>query len=258
MTFTISKVLLPIVTLMTMIHTTACSRDNADTTALRPVVVAHRGGAALGMENSLSCIEKGIAAGADMIEVDVHMTADSQLVVCHDVTVNRTTDGRGRIETMTLAEVRRLHLLRDDGSVSDETLPTLAEVLQSVKGRCGLLLEIKKKRHQYEGIEKKVAEMLVQYEMVEEVAVQSFNGRVLEELHRLLPALRLEKLSFLPPQHPEKCQYVASYNVWYLSVGRHAVKRVHDAGKEMKVWTVDKTCLPVDGVITNNPTLFKK
>lgn len=60
---------------------------------LASMIIAHRGGALLGTENSLSCIEKGIATGADMVEVDLHLTADRHIVVCHDRKVNRTTNG---------------------------------------------------------------------------------------------------------------------------------------------------------------------
>lgn len=258
MVSTKNKVILSILTLMTAMNLSACSADSVHQG--RPIVVAHRGGAALGMENSLSCIKAGIATGADMVEVDVHQTADGQLVVCHDATVDRTTNGQGRIERMTLVEVRALRLLQPDGSPSNETLPTLEEVLRLTKGRCGLLLEIKKKKHQYEGIEQKVAEMLVQYDMVDEVTVQSFNKPVLAEIHRLLPTVRVEMLSFLPPARPNRYNHIASFNVYHHFVNRRFVERAHKASKEVKVWTVDRHSralrLPVDGVITNDPREF--
>lgn len=226
----------------------------------KPVVVAHRGGASMGMENSLSCIERGIESGADMIEIDVHLTADSQVVVCHDPTVNRTTDCKGRIEEMTLEELRRCRLLDADGNASNETLPTLEEVLQAVKGRCPLLLEIKKKRSQYVGIERRVADLIVKYEMLDEVTVQSFNEPVLEEMHRLLPAIRLERLSFISPLHPEEYTFISSFNICHFFVTKRAVERIHKAGKEIKIWTVDSeggaADFPVDGIITNDPKLF--
>ena len=110
------------------------------------IIIAHRGGALLGTENSLSCIEKGIRTGANMVEVDLHLTADKRIVVCHDQSVNRTTNGKGKIEEMTLEEIQRLRILNHDGTVSNESIPTLEQVLALCKGRCPLLLEIKKKR----------------------------------------------------------------------------------------------------------------
>lgn len=239
---------------MTAILATSCT---STTGTVRPerVVVAHRGGVSLGPENALSTINLGIEAGSDMIEVDVHMTLDSQLVVCHDQTVNRTTDGRGRIADMTLDELRRLHL-----KGSDETLPTLEEVLLAVRGRCPLLLEIKKRRDQYVGIESKVVEMIHRYGMEDQVVVQSFNEYVLEEIHRLDPSLRLELLTFFPPRHPERYGHIASFNVCHHFITARFVDRVHALDREVKIWTVNRQCraarLPVDGIITNNPALF--
>ena len=225
-----------------------------------PIIVAHRGGAALGMENSISCIEKGIAAGADMVEVDIHLTSDNQIVVCHDRTVNRTTDGKGAIKDMTLAELRKLHLKDADGRPSNETLPTLDEVLECCKGRCSVLIEIKKKKRLYVGIEQKAYELVKAHGMLDQVVFQSFDDEVLFKLHGIDPALRLEKLSFFTFFSLEKYSFVESFNVYHWSVTKRFVRRMHEAGKEVKEWTVDKPSRVtegVDGVITNNPAVFR-
>jgi glycerophosphoryl diester phosphodiesterase len=74
-------------------------------------VVAHRGGALLGPpENTLPAIEKAIEVGADLIEVDIRQTSDGHLVLMHDETVNRTTNGRGRVDSLTLKEIRALEI----------------------------------------------------------------------------------------------------------------------------------------------------
>lgn len=238
--------------IMVTVFAASCTTISSET---KKIVVAHRGGASLGPENALSTINKGIAVGSDMIEVDVHMTIDSQLVVCHDQTVNRTTNGRGRIENMTLSDIRSLRL---DGS--DETMPTLEEVLLAIKGRCLLLLEIKKRRDQYVGIERKVVEMLEAYEMTDQVIIQSFNKYVLEEIIKLNPELRIELLTYFPPRHPERYRHITSFNVCHFFVTNSFVNRVHKLGREVKIWTVDHECrstrLPIDGVITNNPEVF--
>ena len=103
---------------MTAFSNSACSSKSND--YVYPdtlIVVAHRGGAALGIENSLSCIEKGIGLGVDMIEIDVHLTTDGHVVVCHDRTINRTTNGKGRIEDLTLEQLRQYRLLNADGNI---------------------------------------------------------------------------------------------------------------------------------------------
>ena len=213
---------------------------------LASMIIAHRGGALLGTENSLSCIEKGIATGADMVEVDLHLTADRQIVVCHDRKVNRTTNGKGKIEEMTLAQIR-------------------------CKGKCRLLLEIKKKRDdQYPGIEALADSIVKAHGMEGDVVFQSFNDDVLFKLHAIDPTLRLEKLlvvrignllidnSFAKFSW-EKYDFVASFNIFRLFATGHFVRDMHAHGKEVKVWTVDdpaKAPAGVDGIITDRPDLF--
>ena len=249
------------------------TQSTMNTSSTQPQqIIAHRGGALLGIENSLSCIDRGIATGADMIEVDLHLTADRQVVVCHDQTVNRTTNGRGRIEQMTLAEIRQLRLLRPDGTASDEVIPTLDQVLELCKDRCPLLLEIKKKRSdQYAGIEQLADSIVKAHGMQDQVVFQSFNDEVLAALHAIDPTLRLEKLLVCPIGDKylfdgrfvrfsaEKYNYVTSFNVFRLFASVHFIRRMHQMGKEVKVWTVnDPKRAPegADGIITDQPELF--
>lgn len=251
----------------------ACSCNKAvmnTTPEQRPIIVAHRGGADLGMENSLSCIKKGMEAGADMIEIDLHLTADNQVVVCHDQSINRTTDGKGKIGKMTLAEIHKYRLLDQNGNPSDETIPTLEQVLELCKDRCKILIEIKKKKDQYMGIETLSDSLVKRYGMRDQVVFQSFNDDVLFKLHEIDPTLRLEKLLFykagslifdgtFTSYSEEKYSFVTSFNICKSFVTQRFIRKMHEAGKEVKVWTVNKpTKVPADtdGVITNRPDLF--
>ncbi len=97
-------------------------------------LVAHRGNTYEGIvqgvpENSIGAIEKSIAAGADMIEIDVRTTSDGEFVLMHDVTVNRTTNGRGPVARMTLAEIRALRQKALNGTQTNSVVPTLEEAL---------------------------------------------------------------------------------------------------------------------------------
>ncbi|KQT32907.1 hypothetical protein ASG29_09130 [Sphingomonas sp. Leaf412] len=123
--------------------------------AAGPIVIAHRGchaaAPALGLgsvpENSLAALTQCVAIGADVMETDVRMTRDGHLVMIHDATVDRTTDGRGRIADLTLADIRALRLRDDLGGagarVTDARVPTLAEMLDAAAGRIVLNLDIK-------------------------------------------------------------------------------------------------------------------
>lgn len=247
-----------------------CSKDMNTSLNNQTVIVAHRGGAELGMENSLSCIEKGIAAGADMVEVDIHLTADGHIVVCHDRSLNRTTNGKGAIAEMTLDEIQQYRLLDKNGEPSNETLPTLEQVLEQCKGRCKLLIEIKKKKDLYVGIEAMADSLVKQYGMQDQVVFQSFNDDVLFKLHEIDPTLRLEKLLFclmgdllldgtVTSFSFEKYDFVASFNIFNTFATSRFIHRMHERGKEVKVWTVNNPKdVPsgVDGAITNRPDLF--
>ena len=124
------------------------------------MITGHRGGAGLGLENSLDCIAAGMKAGASSIEIDVHVTSDGGVVVCHDPTLDRTTEGKGKINDKTLEQVKATRLLNPDGSVSDQTVPTLEDVLAVLDGKVELLLEIKRKGGNNKGIEQAVLEIL--------------------------------------------------------------------------------------------------
>jgi glycerophosphoryl diester phosphodiesterase len=110
----------------------------------RTQIMGHRGAGFLAPENTLAAIAKGFEAGIDLIEVDLHLTADGHAVVFHDSTVDRTTNGTGPIAGMTLAQVKAL----DAGSwfspaYAGERVPTLTELLQFVNGRARILLDVK-------------------------------------------------------------------------------------------------------------------
>src|SRR4051794_8309365 len=112
-----------------------------------PLISAHRGFSAAAPENTLAALRAALAAGADVAEIDVQLSRDGVLVLMHDRTLERTTDGAGPLCERTVAELKRL----DAGSwfapaYRGEEVPTLAEVLAWSRGRLGLLIELKSPR----------------------------------------------------------------------------------------------------------------
>ena len=105
------------------------------------LVSAHRACWKHAPENSLPAIDACIKMGVDIVEVDVRKTSDGHLVLMHDDTVDRTTDGKGRLADMTLAQVKQLRLKRRDGTVTDERVPTLEETARVAKGKIILNLD---------------------------------------------------------------------------------------------------------------------
>jgi len=107
------------------------------TRSRRYLVIAHRGASAYEPENTLRSFRRAIEVGADMSELDVHLSLDGHLIVMHDASVEKTTDGRGLIQRLTLEQLRRLDAGRG------ERVPTFQEVLDLVRGRHGLYVELK-------------------------------------------------------------------------------------------------------------------
>lgn len=248
------------------------------------IITGHRGGAGLGPENSLECIRKGIEAGATSIEIDVHITADNEIVVCHDPTVDRTTNGSGAINEMTLKEIKELRLLEKGKTkwqrltggtnpVTDQQIPTLQEVLDIVDGRVELLLEIKRKKGDNKGIEEQVLEILKENNALSYTAIQSFDDSVLETLYALDNSLHLEKLLFcklvgLPVIFDgkftdfsfQKYHYIKSFNFYHNGLSKSLSKKLHNAGYKTRIWTLNNPdAIPdieLEGVITDRPDLF--
>ena len=226
-------------------------------------VIAHRGGAGLGNENTLSCIAEGLKYNPSMVEVDVHLTRDCEVVVCHDSYIDRTTDSKGFIREMTLQEIKAAHIVDADGNSTDERIPTLREVIELIGSRAAILLEIKRNDDTDDGLEKFCLDIIYEYGLRETIVVQSFNDIVLERFHAMDSGIRLEKLLFVRPFNMavvRSCDWITSYNIYHRGlVTRRFVDKMHSLGKEVKVWTIKKPsqipCRNLDGIITDRPDL---
>lgn len=100
---------------------------------MRPLRIGHRGAAGHAPENTLCSVEKALALGVDVIEIDVHRSRDGHIMVMHDDRVDRTTNGNGYIRDLTLEQLRTL----------EPRVPTLGEVLNTVEGRAAVMIEMK-------------------------------------------------------------------------------------------------------------------
>jgi glycerophosphoryl diester phosphodiesterase len=158
------------------------------------LVVAHRGAPVQAPENTMESFRLGAAAGADAIELDVHLTSDGHLAVIHDETVDRTTDGTGEVASFTLEDLRKLdagaRFTAADGSMAfagkGVTIPTLEEVLDWLPDDVGLVVEIKAR-----AAAPKVVEALRERAVSRDgrAIVISFDEAAIEEVHALDPQL---------------------------------------------------------------------
>ncbi len=223
----------------------------------RTLVGGHRGNPAEHPENTLASFRSAIDIGVDMIECDVHLSADGELVVIHDHTLDRTTDGGGLVVQQTLADLRRL----DAGN--GERLPVLAEVCALARDRVGLCIEIKQIPIPYPGLEQTLVSLLRELEMVDQSVVLSFDHRASRRVKELEPGLSTGILEGARPIDPVGMLAGARADIFaphYGAMDPDLVEQVHAAGGAVGVWTVDdaaavtwcRACRP-DSVFTNRP-----
>lgn len=245
-----------------------------------PLILAHRGASAYAPENTIAAFRLAHELGADGIELDVQLTRDKIPVVIHDETVDRTTNGKGRVSDLTIAEIARL----DAGTwktedYRGEAVPTLAQVFDSLQdwlhpaGRirpCLINVELKTEKIFTDGLEQQALNVIARYGLENHVLLSSFSPFALHRARAIdarLPRgllydntmpiyLRRAWLRFwADPQalHPEAPMIDAVYMQW----ARKKKLRVN-------TWTVDDPAeairlaqLGVDAIITNKPDAIR-
>jgi len=168
----------------------ACSaRTNAQTAPLPEarhsfIVIAHRGDHTDAPENTLAAYENGVKNGVDYVEIDLRTTKDSVLVIMHDATVDRMTNGKGRISELTYAELRELRVMdRSKDSTKTYLIPSFEEVLQTCRNKIYIYLDYKDARVQ------QAYALIHQYGMEKQVIVYINSTFQYKEWRRLVPAM---------------------------------------------------------------------
>ncbi len=236
-----------------------------------PWIIGHRGYSAKYPENTLIAYQAALAAGATMVELDVMFSRDRKIVVIHDPTLARTTNGHGAVADFTLAELSRL----DAGSWFDarsvnQHLPELGQVLDLVNGRAYVNIEIKsnsyESHHPPDAIEKQVVEMLRQKNLLDTGMISSFDVNILEQIASMDDAPAIAFISENPASR-NTVQMCTRLNVfsWHPDlriVSSSQVKKMHAAGIRVFPYNVDTfqdyarvRDMNVDGLITNDPGL---
>lgn len=231
-------------------------------------VLAHRGASAYAPENTLAAFRLAIEQGADWLEMDVQQTSDGQLVVFHDLRVDRTTNGRGALRDLTLAQVRQL----DAGAwygpeFAGERVPTFEEVVALAREHgVKIFPEVKDPRF-YPGIEERLAAVLRAYDYEQRTIVHSFDETSLQRLHAVNPRLRLAAFyTATSPLHGNLPPGVSVIGPpWELVAGDPSlVREAHANGRQVVVWAIDGASAVrpmlearVDGIITSRPDLVR-
>ncbi|WP_194408948.1 glycerophosphodiester phosphodiesterase [Microbacterium cremeum] len=228
-------------------------------------IASHRGGAATAPENTLPAIAAALDSGFDYVEVDVALTADRQPVLMHDATVDRTTDGHGRLSALTLAEVRTLDAgAWFDPAYAGTPVPTLDEFLESLAASGARAIIELKGEWDAEAVTAAVAQVAAR-DLERRVALASFDARTLALVAAGSDVV--SRLLILKNVPADVVSAVAEAGARGVIVSRKAVldrpaivDELHAAGSRVVVYTLNDdeywdavTALGVDGIVTDDP-----
>ena len=248
------------------------------------LVIAHRGGLALRPENTLEAFGKAEELGVDVIELDIHSSRDGELVIMHDETIDRTTNGTGDIRDFTLSDLKSFDAgyrwTNDDGASypyrgKGIRIPTLTEAFIQIK-RANIIIEIKQSEP---SVIEPLCELIKKYNLQDRVVAASFSNQALLEFRRSFPevatsatmseAVRFFILNtfhlagFYRPQ--AVALQVPEYHAGRKVLNKRFIESARKNDIEVHAWTINKTddmkrmiSLGVNGIVTDNPDRLLK
>ncbi|MCA9981116.1 MAG: hypothetical protein KDD89_09785 [Anaerolineales bacterium] len=225
-----------------------------------PLIIAHRGASADAPENTLGAFRLAQEQGADGLELDVQLTADGQVVVLHDATLDRTTSGHGRVRDLTLQQAQQAR------TADGQPIPTLHDLFTACGSQTRYNIELKEFSWRSSGLETAVADLIRQHGLAPNCLISSFN-----------PLLLRRAQSVMPPQTPLallRASGALQYTYHFFSgqadhpehtlVDERYMRWANQRGYRVHVWTVDEpttavrlTKLGVHALITNKPRFMR-
>ncbi|MCH5198903.1 MAG: glycerophosphodiester phosphodiesterase [Oscillospiraceae bacterium] len=240
-------------------------------------VIAHRGANKSAPQNTLPAFKIAIEENADGFETDVHLTKDGQLIICHNYTLDATSDGRGEITSYTLGEIKKF----DFGSYfsadfKNTSAPTVDEFLSLVGESSAEIIniELKSPKKKETGIVKKTLDCVKAHGLLDRCLISSFDAKLLKEVKELDPRCKTGLLypnvrfeSFIRSIDPfPTARFIKADAIHPMdgTVSYSLIKRAHKLGMKVNVWTVDSekrakalARMGADGIITNCPGKIK-
>ena len=251
------------------------------TSAGRPLLLAHRGSMSLWPENTIYSFERAASTGADVMEIDVRQTADGEIVVIHDETVDRVTDGTGLVAKHTLDELKSLdfaYRFVKDGDEKPElrgqgiTIPTLKELFLALPGSY-FNIDIKADSKK---LTRDLLHLIRSEGRIEKVVIGSFYSNIVELVKKEAPEFAtsasareawtmflLNKIGLGRLHRPSGVAYqIPAAHLGMAIVTPSFVRTAHSLGQELHVWTIDDPAemrrllkMGVDGIVTNRSDL---
>ncbi len=236
----------------------------------RPMIVAHRGASGSAPENTIASFSLALKLGIDAVEFDIHQSADGRLVVMHDESLERTTDGEGMIVNTDYADLKKL----DAGSwysqeFRGERIPSLEEALDFITPHAFALVEIKHGSDVYQGIEKRIADTMSSREKWKERAVFiAFDPEILLKIREMDKMLNTGLLTADPPEEymdvAEEFLIQCFFPRWE-RLRAESVKTLHEHGYSVHPWVMDREedalkvlSMGPDSVSSNHPDMMMR
>ncbi|SUP39117.1 glycerophosphoryl diester phosphodiesterase [Vibrio owensii] len=231
------------------------------------LLIGHRGVAGKFPENTKVSVQAAIDLGLNWVEVDVQPTKDNVLVVCHDHTVNRCSNGKGRVDQMTLSELKALDFGRwFSDEFTNESIMTLSELLElAAENDLNLNIEVKVDHHSANDVAQMVAQTLLDGPLPKErILLSSFSHEIIRALHKHCEGYRLGVLSeFFTRKDRLLLEEVDAYscNLNINWVRSRQINKLQQAGYKVMCYTVNNPNklkhLPIlDGIFSDHPSRF--
>ena len=228
-------------------------------------IFAHRGASAYAPENTVEAFALAMEQGADGIELDVQMTKDDQVVVIHDETIDRVSDGTGAVRDYTLEELKKFHFSNHMENYENAVIPTLKEVLDLIKSSNMLLnIELKTGIYWYPNLEEKTMELVKEAGMEDRVIYSSFNHYSIKKILELNPhaecAFLYSDVILNVDKYAKNAGVCGLHPAVYHLKMAEFLKEYQESGLKVRVWTVNKKedmekfiKEDLEAVITNYP-----
>lgn len=235
-----------------------------------PLVIAHRGASLQAPENTLAAFRLAVVFKADAIEMDAKLTADKHVVLHHDVLLDRTTDGKGRVSSQGLNEIKRLDAGKKfDISYTSERIPTLEETIEVVGNRALLNIELTNYSSPFDKLPEVVIDIIQRFGIQSRVLLSSFNPIALFRVRKIEPEIMCGLLikSSEPKWLRKLLQLIVSHDAIHPSydlLNKEFINQYARSEKPIYSWTVNNTeeimellDLGVNGIITDDPKLVR-
>jgi glycerophosphoryl diester phosphodiesterase len=238
----------------------------------KPLLLAHRGASAYAPENTLAAFLLAIQQGAHGVELDAKLSADNEIMVMHDATVDRTTNGSGKVNELPLAALRELDAsFHSDGKYSGQKIPTLAETLETLGREVFVNIELTNYSSPRDRLPEMAAALVEKMDLQSSVLFSSFLPGNLYRVRRMMPDATVAMLAY-----PGMMGWIGRgwigrraapeiVHPYREDIGPDYIRREHRFGRRIHAWTVDSPneakaflLMGIDGLISDDPPAMLK